>query len=166
MHKPHCLFALTAAACLSPAVALAATKISGTCVFGPIELHMVTVGDHEGHALGVSQSKCSWTKPIDFGGDKTKDGIATHTLESDGRASRYKGVLVATTVGGDRISFIYTGGGESQKGIAGLPHEEGTFTLSDGTGKLKNVTGKGTFRCTKSPEGNFCDIDGEYQAGR
>lgn len=165
MRKLLYLMALTIAAYVSPAVASAQTKFSGTCLYRPSERHMLVVGDRDGHALGVSQGKCDWKKPIDFGGDKAKDGVATDTIDAESLTASYNGVLVLTTQRGDRISLVYHGTGESN-GVVGLAHQEGTFAFADGTGKLKHATGKGTFRCAKTPEGHTCDFEGKYQAGK
>lgn len=165
MHKFLIMVSLTAALYLSPAAALAQTKFSGTCVFKPDEQHLLVVGDHDGHALGVGQGKCTWTKPIDFGGDKAQDGAYTNTIDAETQTARYSGVLVVTTRSGDRVSIIYRGTG-ARKRTSEPAHVAGTITLGDGTGKLKTATGKGTFRCTLTPEGNVCEAEGEYRVAR
>ena len=165
MHKVLCLIALTALY-LSPAAALAQTTFSGTCVYRADEQHMLVVGDREGHALGVVQGKCDWKKPIDFGGDKVKDGFSTQTVDAETRSAVYSGVLVVTTWGGDRVALVFRGTGVGKTRTSESPHVEGTFTLGDGTGKLKKATGKGTFRCSSTPDGTVCDIEGEYWAAR
>jgi hypothetical protein len=165
MRKLLYLFALTAAAGVWSAGAMAQTKFSGTCVCKRSQQQMLAVGDREGHSLGVEQYKCDWSKPLDFGGDKTKDGVATHTADAQGQKNRFRGVHVITTQGGDKISLPYQGTGESSKD-GKESHSKGTFTLDAGTGKLKGATGKGTFSCASTADGISCDVEGEYQAGK
>ena len=165
MRRLICLLALTAAACVWSASAIAQTKFSGTCACKADKQQMLPVGDRDGHALGVEQYKCDWTKPLDFGGDKTKDGVATHTADVQGQKNRFRGVHVVTTQSGDRISLPYQGTGETGKD-GKEAHSKGTFTLASGTGKLKGATGKGTFSCASTADGISCDVEGEYQAGK
>ena len=41
---------------------------------------------------------------------------------------------------------------------------EGTWTYTGGTGKLKGIKGKGTFKGTPNPDGTMTyQVDGEYQ---
>jgi hypothetical protein len=165
MRKVLYLLALTAAACVWSAGALAQTKFTGTCVCKSDKQQMLPVGDREGHALGVEQLKCDWTKPFDLGGDKTKDGVATHTANVYGQKNHFRGVHVVTTQGGDKVYMPYEGTGETSKD-GKESHSKGTFTVAGGTGKLKGATGKGTFSCASAGDALSCDVRGEYQAGK
>ena len=157
--------ALTALAFVWSGGALAQTKISGTCACKRAQLQMLDVGDREGHKLGVEQYKCDWTKPLDLDGDKSKDGVATHTADAQGQKNRFRGVHVVTTQGGDKIYLPYQGAGETSKDDKSS-HSKGTFTVGGGTGKLKGATGEGTFSCASTADGISCDVEGEYQAGK
>lgn len=67
---------------------------------------------------------------------------------------------------GDKVSFPYQGTGETRKDRK-ESHSKGTFTLSDGTGKLKGASGKGAFSCASTADGGLsCDVEGEYQAAK
>jgi hypothetical protein len=166
MRKLLYLFALTAAACMWSAGANAQVKFSGTCACKADKQQVLAVGDRDGHALGSEQYKCDWTKPADFGGDKTKDGVATHTVEAQGPKSRFRGVHVVTTQSGDKVYLPYQGAGETSKD-GKESHSKGTFTVAGGTGKLKGATGKGTFTCTSTTaDTSNCDVEGEYQAAK
>jgi len=165
MRKLLCLLALTAAACVWSAGAIAQTKFSGTCACKSEKREVLAVGDRDGHSLAVEQYKCDWTKPADFGGDKTKDGVATHTADVQGQKNRFRGVHVVTTQGGDKVYLAYQGNGETTKDNKDS-HSKGTFTVAGGTGKLKGAAGKGTFTCASAGDGISCDVEGEYQAGK
>ena len=165
MRKLVYLLALTAAGTVWSAGAVAQTKFSGTCACKADKKEVLPVGDHDGHFLGVEQYKCDWTKPADFGGDKTKDGVATHTADVHGQKNHFHGVHVVTTQGGDKLYLPYQGAGETSKDGKDV-HSKGTFSVAGGTGKLKGATGKGTFSCATAGEGISCDVEGEYQAGK
>ena len=164
MRKLLCVLALAAASVWS-AGAVAQTKFTGTCACKADKQDVLPVGDHDGHSLALEQLKCSWTKPADFGGDKTKDGVATHTADVHGQKNTFRGVHVVTTEGGDKVNFAYQGAGETSKDGKDS-HSKGSFTVAGGTGKLKGATGKGTFSCASAGDGLSCDVEGEYQAGK
>jgi hypothetical protein len=162
MHKlPH-LIAVAGLACLACASAVAQTAFSGTCVCKRGAEQLLPVGDHPEHSLGVEQYKCDWNKPIELGGDKAKGGVATNTTDVSGSKSRFRGVHVITLQSGDKVSLPYQGVGENSKDGKDA-HSKGTFTMSDGTGKLKGVTGKGAFSCKSTADGLSCEVDGQYQ---
>jgi len=161
------LFSLVAvgAACVWSASAVAQTKFTGTCACGkPDPQHMLPAGDRPEHNLGVEQLKCSWTKPIELGGDKAKDGVATHTLDASGNKVRFRGVHVVTMQSGDKVSLPYQGSGVTKENKE--VESKGTFSLSGGTGKLKAIKGKGTFSCASSGDGVNCDVEGEYELAK
>lgn len=165
MRKLLYVLALTAAAGVWSTGAPAQTKFSGTCACKVDKQQVLPVGDRDGHSLGVAQYKCEWTKPADFGGDPTKEGVATHTADVQGQKNHFRGVHVVTTQSGDKVYLPYQGAGETSKDGKDS-HSKGTFTVAGGTGKLKGATGKGTFSCAAAGDGISCDVEGEYQAGK
>lgn len=167
MRKLIGLLAVAVAACLWSAGAAAQTKFSGTCSCKRDPPHMLPVGDRPEHSLGVEQYKCDWTKPLALGGDNTKDGVATNTVDASGRKARFRGVHVVTMQSGDKVSLPYQGAGENSKD-GKESHSKGTFTVTDGAGKLKGISGKGTFRCASTTEANVlsCDVEGEYELAK
>ena len=44
-----------------------------------------------------------------------------------------------------------------------LESGEGTWTFAGGTGKLKGIKGKGTYKCKPSGDNVDCDVEGEYR---
>jgi hypothetical protein len=109
----------------------------------------------------VEQLKCNHTKPMEIGGDKAKDGVATDAAEVNGNKSRFHGVYVMTMQSGDKAFLPYQGNGTSKDGKP--VDSKGTFSFASGTGKLKGIKGKGTFKCTPSGDGWSCDTEGEYE---
>lgn len=99
-------FMAAAALGLCAATAGAQNKVSGTVQCGkPDPLQLATVGDHPGHSLGVERAKCTWPKPMEPGGDKTKESVGTATIDVTGDTSRTRGFHVATMESGDNFSF-------------------------------------------------------------
>jgi hypothetical protein len=43
-----------------------------------------------------------------------------------------------------------------------LESEAGTWNFTGGTGKLKGLKGKGTYKCTPEGDNVNCDVQGEY----
>ena len=162
MRKLFCLLVATGAACVWSAGAVAQTKVTGTHVCSkPDPQHMVPVGDRADHNFAVEQLKCNHTKPMEIGGDKAKDGVATDAAELNGNKSRFHGVYVMTMQSGDKAFLPYQGNGTSKDGKP--VDSKGTFSFASGTGKLKGIKGKGTFKCTPSGDGWSCDTEGEYE---
>jgi hypothetical protein len=156
---------ITAAVCLSAATASAQTKVSGTAQCAkPDPIHVIPVGDRPDHSLAVEQFKCTWTKPMEFGEDKSKDGVSTATDEISGDSSKARGFHIATMESGDKAFFWYQGTGKSKDGA---PLEaKGNWGLNGGSGKLKGIKGKGTYNCTPSGDGLSCEVEGEYQLAK
>ena len=165
MRRLFCLLVVAGAASLWSAGAVAQTKVTGTHVCSkPNPQHMVPAGDRADHSFAVEQLKCNHTKPMEIGGDKAKDGVATDAAEVNGNKSRFHGVYVMTMQSGDKAFLPYQGNGTTKDG---KPVEsKGSFSFASGTGKLKGIKGKGTFKCTPSGDGWSCDTDGEYELAK
>lgn len=156
-------FFIAAAAVASfVATAGAQNKVSGTLQCSkPDPLQLLDVGDRPGHRLGVEQAQCTWPKPMEIGGDKTKEGVTTATIDASGGASRVRGVHVATMESGDKYFAGLQGTTTSSKD--GAVESKGTWEFTGGTGKLKGIKGKGTYTCKSSSDGNSCEVEGEYE---
>lgn len=158
-------FTMAALVCFAAIAASAQNKISGTAQFGkPDPQHMVPVGDRPDHSLGVEQLKCTWTKPMEIEGAKSKDGVSTETVDISGSSVRARGVHVSTVDSGDKYFVSYQGTATMKEGA--LVHQKGTWSFTGGTGKLKGIKGKGTYTCAPSGDGVSCEIEGDYQLGK
>jgi hypothetical protein len=161
----HRTILMCAFVCLAVAAASAQTKVSGTCQFGkPDPMQVIPIGDRPNHSFGVDQLKCTWTKPHEIEGSKTKDGVSTETLEISGSNVRTRGTHVTTMDNGDKYFVSYQGNGTSKDGT--YQSAKGTWNFTGGTGKLKGIKGKGTYSCAASGENVNCDIEGEYQIAK
>jgi hypothetical protein len=158
-------FLAAAALCLCAATAAAQNKVSGTAQCGkPDTSQMVPVGDRPDHSVGVEQFKCTYPKPMEIGGDKTKDGVSSETVDASGNTSHAHGFHVATMESGDKFFVRYQGTGTSKDGA--VVEVKGTWGFSGGTGKLKGIKGKGTYTCKPSGDGLACEVEGEYELAK
>jgi len=155
------LFLLTVAVA---AAAAAQTKTSGTFQCGkPDPFQKVDVGDKPNHSLTLSKVACTWTKPFEIGGVAIKDGASTATGEISGDKSWEHGIHYSNMANGDRIFVKYQG---SAKLKDGAPQSaEGTWSYTGGTGKMKGLKGKGTYKSgPPAADGSMTfEVDGEYQ---
>src|SRR5229473_7197026 len=138
----HRIFIAIAVVCFAAAAAGAQTKVSGTAQCGkPDPQHLIPVGDLPDHSLGVEQAKCTYTKPMEIEGAKSKDGVSTATNDISGDTFRARGFHVATMDSGDKFFVWYLGAGTSKDGA--LQSEKGTWG-----------------------DGVACEVEGEYQLAK
>ena len=147
------------------ASASAQTRISGTVQFGKADTQQVIpVGDRADHSLGVQQFKCTWSKPLEIEGAKSKDDVLTETNDISASTVRTRGFGVGTMDSGDKSFISYQGTAKLKEG--NLESGKGTWGFTGGTGKLKGLKGKGTYTCAPSGDGSSCNVDGEYQLAK
>jgi len=120
----------------------AQTKISGTAQCGkPDAQQKVDVPDHPGHAISMSQAKCTWSKPMEVAGLKSKEGVTTDMNDNGDKA------------------FVSFQGTASMKDNT----SEGKWNYTGGTGKLKGIKGQGTYKGKGAQDGTVTfDVEGEY----
>ena len=147
---------------LAASMAAAQNKVSGTsqCPAKPGESHAIDVGDHPGHAYMIAKDECTWTKPLEIAGLKSKDDSAAEFAEFDGNRSREHSSRVETMDNGDKY-YVRTQGTSTIKGEK-YESGEGTWSNAGGTGKLKGLKGKGTYKCESAGDNVNCDVEGEY----
>jgi len=159
------IFMVAAAVLFCAATLSAQNKVSGTAQCAkPDPVQAIPVGDRPDHSLVVEQSKCIYIKPMEIGGDKSKDGVSTETADISGNISKARGFHVATMESGDKAFFSYQGTATNKDGA--VVELKGTWGLSGGSGKLKGIKGKGTFSCKPAGENLTCDVEGEYQLAK
>jgi hypothetical protein len=143
------------------AVGLSAqTKTSGTCACKGEPPSPVALTDKPNHSFAVSKAQCTWTK-FEVAGLQPKDGVSTDLDEITGDTTSVRGYHVATMTNGDTFVAKYQGSGKSKDGkpVSG----SGTWTFSNGTGKLKGIKGKGTYKGKPNADGSMTyQVDGEY----
>ena len=157
-------FFLTIGMALTIAVAAnAQTKSSGTLSCGkPDPAYAIEVGDRSGHALAISKFACTWTTPMQIADLQTKDGYDVSYGDARGTTVRASGYHVSTMSNGDKI-YVHFQGNDTMKD--GKPDTtEGTWSYTGGTGKLKGIKGKGTYKGQVDARGNMvAQIEGDYE---
>lgn len=157
----HRILMALAAVCFALAAASAQPKVFGTFQCGKAYPQLVIpVGDRPDHSLGLYQSNCTYTKPIEISGAKSTEAVNTLSNDVIGDATSWRGFMVATMDSGDKFFILYQGAGERKRGA--FVRNKGTRSFSGGSGRLNGIRGKGTYTCT--PSG--CDLEGEYQLAK
>jgi hypothetical protein len=144
------------------AVNLSAATASGTaaCKPDPASPAPIAVSDMPNHALAISKAQCTWTG-FTVAGQPYKDGVSTALAEILGDNSASNGYHVATTTTGDTATAKFQGKGTVKDGKNVT--DGGTWTFTSGTGKLKGITGNGTYKGTPNADGTMTyQVDGEY----
>lgn len=143
--------------------ATAQTKSSGTISCGKADpAYAIDVGDRTGHALSVSKIACAWTKPMEIAGLQTKDGYDVVSGDGSGDKVRGTGYHVSNMSNGDKIYVRFQGNDTMKDGKPGTT--AGTWSYTGGTGKLKGIKGKGTYKGTADANGNMVsEVEGEYE---
>ena len=149
---------------LAASIAAAQTKVTGTITCGkPDKQNSVDVGDKAGHVIVLQQSKCKWTKPMEFDGVATKEDSVTFTVEQNGEQTTTSGFGWMTLANGDNMLVRLQAKGTA-KGAE--MNDEGKWTIRRATGKLRGITGSGTYKCKGTSESLTCEAEGEYQKGK
>jgi hypothetical protein len=143
-------------------VALAQTKISGVGTCGKADAqHVIEAGDRAGHVLVAMQVSCTWTTAMEMAGLKSKTYTIAATSDSAGGTSQSRGYVVTTMDNGDKAYIRFQGTGTSKEG--GAHTGEGTWSYTGGTGKLKGLKGKGTYKSSgASADATEDQVEGEY----
>ena len=141
----------------------AQTKISGTLSCPkPEQLHSIPTDDGNGTVMNLAKVSCTWSKSFDMAGATTKDGYSVGASEVHGGKTKEHGIHVGTMSNGDKYYVHYQG-----TGTVAADHSaaaSGTWTFEGGTGKLKGLTGKGTYKTKANADGtSTADVDGEFK---
>jgi len=104
--------------------------------------YAIEVPDRPGHALTISQRRCTWTKPLVIAGAKTKKGVAVDFAERMEGTLHVHGYEVDTLDSGDELTMKTMGQVLGEKGPA---DSKGRWSLMKGTGKFKGIKGGGTY---------------------
>jgi hypothetical protein len=130
----------------------------GKCDGKPEVQHMVDVGDRAGHSLVLVKQTCTWTTPMETAGLKSKDYTVTVVSDTSGKNTQDRGYVVINMDNGDKAFVRFTG-----KGVLGAKEGDpgtggGTWSYAGGTGKLRGLTGKGTYKSANNED----QIEGEW----
>lgn len=143
--------------------AVAQTKFSGTVQCAkPDQQLVLEIGDRPNHSFMITQAtKCTWTKPFEMAGSQAKEDAVTVFDEISSNKTRAHGYVVTTLASGDKLYFRIQGSNTMKDGK--FESGVGTATILGGTGKLKGIKGKDTYKGQASGEGWIVDVEGEYE---
>jgi hypothetical protein len=149
--------------CAAALPASAQMKIKGveTCP-KPDTMQSVDVTDAPGHALMVEKGSCTWSTPIMLKGLKAVTSVNTSMAEAANmmRITEH-GYDVGTMDNGDTYTAKYSGTILAAKD--GSATYKGTWVFTMGTGKLKGLTGGGTYSGSAAADGSStANIMGSY----
>jgi len=119
------------------------------------------VGDQPGHMLAVGKVKCTYSKG-ELAGVQVKSEEDTFVMDMMPTRGTENGYGVIDTASGDK-AFVKWQGSTTMKDK--MPASaSGTWSFTGGTGKLKGVKGKGSYKGTYKPDGSATfQITGDYQ---
>jgi hypothetical protein len=134
-------------------------KVSGTAQCAKPDIQQkVAVPDGPGHALSLSQAKCTWTKPMEMAGIQDKDGVTSGLDDIHGATATTHGYYVDNMANGDTIAVRFQGTISVADGTS-----KGTWAYTSGTGKFKGIKGQGTYKGKASQDGSVTfDVAGQY----
>lgn len=144
------------------ATSLQAQQFSGEGTCGPPEdPKIVPVGDHPGHFYSLTTNNCTWTKPAVIAGVRTQGGTTAQIDERDGNTSRFRGHYVERMESGDTVHFRYQGAamfqGETPQRVSW------NWNIVGGSGKFKNLTGRGSCKGSWPGGKNRWSCSGTYR---
>lgn len=141
----------------------AQTKISGTATCSkPDPLHSIEVGDRPNHVLSISKTSCTWTKPMEIAGSESKDGFSVGSEDASATKAQVSGYHTSNMASGDKFYVRYRGTDTVKDGAP--QSSEGTWNFAGGSGKLKGIKGKGTYKGSPNPDGTMTyEVEGEYE---
>ncbi len=99
---------------------------------------------------------------MEIAGTQTKEDDGTNFDEITGDHSTGRGYVVAALANGDKMYVRIQSSATMKEGK--LVNARGTWSFTGGTGKVKGITGKGTYQGKAAADGTVnYDVTGEYQ---
>jgi len=120
------------------------------------------VGDQANRVMSLSQDKCSVTQGGEIAGTTMSGEEDTFVSDISGSVSRDRGYSMSTLANGDHTVSQWEGSTtlKDNAPVSG----QGTWSFVDGTGKLKGVKGKGTYKAQFNSDGTATlEVQGEYR---
>jgi hypothetical protein len=150
-------------AILLVSVAGAQTKVTGhqNCL-KPDVVGTSDAGDKAGHTMVLQKFTCTWSAGMEMAGVKSKDGMSVEFVEMWTTKATTTGTYTGNMDNGDKFFVSFHDSAKAKDGMPVGPIH-GTWMYTGGTGKLKGVTGKGTYTVTPNADGTaVVDVEGDY----
>jgi hypothetical protein len=133
-------------------------SLTGQCAKSDPQ-HALPVPDSPGHVLIVAKSHCTLSGG-EVNGLALKQQDVYGTTELNGVNMTEHGYVIVTAEGGDKAFVTYQGKGTVHDKTG---DGDGTWKFTGGTGKLKGLEGKGTYKTAAKADGTATDqIDGGW----
>ena len=138
----------------------AQTKVAGKQYCPkPQSLATTEAGDEAGHRMTLEKSACTWLAPLEILAEKSKAGSFVAFSEASPTRAATNGTYVGTMENGDKFYIEFHWATLKD----GHPERvKGAWAFTGGTGKLKGITGKGTYTATENENGGETNMEGEY----
>ncbi len=148
--------------CLAAGVGAAQEKFSGAGKCGkPDKQEMVDVGDRPGHVVAITKTSCTWSTPYEMAGVKAKSYVGVIVSDMNGEKSQDHGYVVVTMDNGDK-AFVRINSGTATNTKDGKMTGEGSWVYTGGTGKLRGLKGKGTYKTTGTQDSSEDQVEGDW----
>jgi hypothetical protein len=160
------LILLLLMSCAVAVPASAQMKLSGkeACPKPDVQ-QSVDVTDMPGHALMIQHGNCTWPTPFELAGLKPVSSVDVNTDEAWGGKVTEHGYDVGTMDNGDTYTAKYSG--TITMAQDGTSTFHGSWTFVGGTGKLKGLSGGGTYGGTGAADGSVVsDVKGTYSVSK
>jgi len=143
-----------------PSAAAAQARVAGSqhCPM-PQALARAEAGDEAGHTMTLEKTTCTWLIPLEMAGEKSKEGTFIAFSEVSSTRASTSGTYVGTMDTGDKfyVRFHWAALKDGNPDTV-----KGDWAFTGGTGKLKGITGKGSYTATENANGGEVNMEGEY----
>ena len=148
---------------LATVAAAQPTKISGTEQCGRPEIQQAIPTEADpGHVFSIYKVNCNWTKPLEIAGSSSKTGSSIGFDEIKGASAKGHGEHVSVLANGEKVFVRYQGSTILKDGAP--QSAEGTWSYTGGTGNMKGIKGKGTYKGRANPDGTTTyEVEGDYE---
>ncbi len=128
-------------------------------------VHQTAVIEDGGqHSISLDQRECKFESRTEVGGLEIVRYLSTGTDDVQNDRSVDRGYTVGEAANGDRYFLRYEGTATMKDGIP--VHLEGRWWFTGGTGKLRGLSGEGTYSARPTSSGGMgFKIEGNYRIG-
>ncbi len=125
----------------------------------PQALAIAEAGDEAGHTMKLEKASCTWLTPFEMVGEKSREGTFVAFSEQSSTHAATNGTYVGTMDSGDKFYVRFRWTTLKDRDSASV---KGDWVFTGGTGKLRGITGKGTYTATENENGGELNMEGEY----
>ena len=157
------LILVPALLCGMAVIAGAQTKITGklTCAKPSVS----ETGGDGAQMIMFQRANCTWATPFTIDGSKPGRTLNASIADMTGSMGRDHGYSTSVMDNGDSTFVRYEGTMSMKKDGSGT--YKGTWKYVRGTGKLRGISGSGTYKGAGAADGtSWADISGHYSLGK